>query len=117
MNTPLTRPLTRLHRHLTELAQQRARIVHELYAHTAKVPTGADETAPIGASLAELHSDQVEALLALLSLGGKGRASGGTLGGWSRPALVGMPPSLLQRPDDINSEASYFTSRWLPADL
>ena len=65
MNTPLTRPLTRLHRHLTELAQQRARIVHELYAHTAKVPTGADETAPIGASLAELHSDQVNPTLPL----------------------------------------------------
>ena len=50
-----------------DLSTSRSRIVYELDAHTAKEPTGADETAPIGSSLAELHSDQVEPLLALLT--------------------------------------------------
>lgn len=113
--------LRQLELHSKALEQKRATIVCELndQASTSALEPERDvggastSSSSAQASLAELHGEQVDALLAQLSLGG----AGGNLGGWSRPAFAGLPLSHLMRPDDTSSEASYFTSRWLPTDL
>ena len=97
------------------LKQKREMILRELEAQTASTlagKAGGEPSTPT--SMAELHSEQVEALLAQLSLGG---TAGGALGGWSQPSYAGISISQLQRPVDTSSEASYFTSRWLLTDL
>jgi len=94
---------------LRSLTQQREAIARQLYEHEQ-----GQRAVSAHASLGDLHSQQVEALLAQLSLRS---GQGATLGGWSQPHPLPPRRHAPDEPDDAASEASYFTSRWLPAGI